>query len=67
MPLRDHWWCIPVAKYGAFLITIFGAYSITDYRGFYRYVWYDNTAVDRSSGDKKSGYAVRCIKTQFVP
>ena len=36
-------------------------------RGFYRYVWYDNTAVDRSSGDKKSGYAVRCIKTQFVP
>lgn len=35
--------------------------------GFYRYVWYNNTAVDRSSGNKKSGYAVRCIKTQFVP
>ena len=31
MPLRDHLWCILVAKYGAFLITIFGAFVITDY------------------------------------
>lgn len=26
-------WCIPVAIFGAFLITIFGAYSFTDYNG----------------------------------
>jgi hypothetical protein len=25
MPLRDHWWCILVAKYGAFLFTEIGA------------------------------------------
>jgi hypothetical protein len=32
MPLRDHWWCILVAKYGAFLFTEIGAVVITDYR-----------------------------------
>jgi hypothetical protein len=32
MPLRDHWWCILVAKYGAFLFTEIGAFVITDYR-----------------------------------
>lgn len=31
MPLRDHWWCILVAKYGAFLFTEIGAVVITDY------------------------------------
>jgi hypothetical protein len=31
MPLRDHWWCILVAKYGAFLFTEIGAFVITDY------------------------------------
>jgi hypothetical protein len=33
MPLRDHWWCILVAKYGAFLFTEIGAFVITDYSG----------------------------------
>jgi hypothetical protein len=33
MPLRDHWWCILVAKYGAFLFTEIGAVVITDYKG----------------------------------
>ena len=32
MPLRDHWWCVLVAKYGAFLFTEIGAFVITDYR-----------------------------------
>ena len=32
MPLRDHWWCILVAKYGAFLFTEIGAVVITDYK-----------------------------------
>jgi hypothetical protein len=32
MPLRDHWWCILVAKYGAFLFTEIGAFVITDYK-----------------------------------
>jgi len=27
-------WCIPVPIFGAFLITIFGAYSVTDYNWF---------------------------------
>ena len=31
MPLRDHWWCILVAKFGAFLFTEIGAFVITDY------------------------------------
>jgi len=31
MPLRDHWWCILVAKYGAFLFTEIGAVVFTDY------------------------------------
>jgi len=31
MPLRDYWWCIPVAKYGAFLFTESGVVVITDY------------------------------------
>ncbi len=35
--------------------------------GFSRYVWYNNTAVDISGSNKKTGYAVRCLKTQFVP
>jgi hypothetical protein len=30
---RDHWWCILVAKYGAFLFTEIGAVVITDYTG----------------------------------
>ncbi len=34
MPLRDHLWCILVAKYGAFLFTEIGAFVITDYRDF---------------------------------
>ena len=34
MPLRDHWWCILVAKYGAFLFTEIGAFVITDYTLF---------------------------------
>jgi hypothetical protein len=34
MPLRDHWWCILVAKYGAFLFTEIGAFVITDYTYF---------------------------------
>ena len=34
MPLRDHWWCILVAKYGAFLFTEIGAFVITDYKDF---------------------------------
>ena len=34
MPLRDHWWCILVAKYGAFLFTEIGAFVITDYTSF---------------------------------
>ena len=34
MPLRDHWWCILVAKYGAFLFTEIGAFVITDYKRF---------------------------------
>jgi len=33
MPLRDYWWCILVAKYGAFLFTESGALVITDYTG----------------------------------
>ena len=32
MPLRDHWWCILVAKFGAFLFTEIGAFVITDYK-----------------------------------
>ena len=32
MPLRDHLWCILVAKYGAFLFTEIGAFVITDYK-----------------------------------
>ena len=31
MPLRDHLWCILVAKYGAFLFTEIGAFVFTDY------------------------------------
>ena len=31
MPLRDHWWCILVAKYGVFLFTEIGAFVFTDY------------------------------------
>ncbi len=31
---RDHWWCILVANYGAFLFTEIGAVVITDYTGF---------------------------------
>ena len=31
---RDHWWCILVAKYGAFLFTEIGAVVITDYTVF---------------------------------
>ena len=31
---RDHWWCILVAKYGAFLFTEIGEVVITDYTGF---------------------------------
>jgi len=31
MPLRDHWWCILVAIFGAFLFTEIGAVVITDY------------------------------------
>jgi hypothetical protein len=31
MPQRDYWWCIIVAKYGAFLFTEIGAFVITDY------------------------------------
>ena len=34
MPLRDHWWCILVAKYGVFLFTEIGAFVITDYTKF---------------------------------
>ena len=34
MPLRDHWWCILVAKYGVFLFTEIGAFVITDYNEF---------------------------------
>ena len=34
MPLRDHWWCILVAKFGAFLFTEIGAFVITDYTMF---------------------------------
>jgi hypothetical protein len=37
MPLRDHWWCILVAKYGAFLFTEIGAFVITDYRNSIKY------------------------------
>lgn len=36
MPLRDHLWCILVAKYGAFLFTEIGAFVITDYMGIAR-------------------------------
>ena len=31
MPLRDHWWCILVAIFGAFLFTEIGAFVITDH------------------------------------
>jgi len=31
MPLRDHKWCILVAKYGVFLFTKIGAFVFTDY------------------------------------
>jgi hypothetical protein len=31
MPLRDHWWCILVAIFGAILFTEIGAVVITDY------------------------------------
>jgi hypothetical protein len=34
MPQRDYWWCIIVAKYGAFLFTENGAVVITDYKAF---------------------------------
>jgi hypothetical protein len=34
MPLRDHWWCILVAIFGAILFTEIGAVVITDYKGF---------------------------------
>ena len=34
MPLRDHWWCILVANYGAFLFTEISAFVITDYNLF---------------------------------
>jgi len=35
MPQRDYWWCIIVAKYGAFLFTEIGAVVITDYNPVY--------------------------------
>ena len=38
MPLRDHWWCILVAKYGAFLFTEIGAFVITDYTNFFDFI-----------------------------
>jgi len=41
MPLRDHLWCILVAKYGAFLFTEIGAFVITDYTA----VWPSNKKV----------------------
>jgi hypothetical protein len=31
MPLKDYWWCILVAKYGAFLFTEIGVFLFTDY------------------------------------
>lgn len=40
MPLRDHWWCILVAKYGAFLFTEIGAFVITDYKNEYSNVYW---------------------------
>ena len=38
MPLRDHWWCILVAIFGAFLFTEIGAFVITDYTNQLGYV-----------------------------
>ena len=32
MPLKDYWWCILVAKYGAFLFTEIGVFLFTDYK-----------------------------------
>jgi hypothetical protein len=32
-------WCTPVAIFGAFLITIFGAYSVTDYTVRFRHFY----------------------------
>jgi len=34
MPLKDYWWCILVAKYGAFLFTEIGVFLFTDYIPF---------------------------------
>jgi hypothetical protein len=36
LSLGDHWWCILVAKYGAFLFTEIGAVVITDYNNVLR-------------------------------
>ena len=37
MPLKDYWWCILVAKYGAFLFTEIGVFLFTDYISFTRF------------------------------
>ena len=37
MPLKDYWWCILVAKYGAFLFTEIGVFLFTDYKGQFVY------------------------------
>ncbi|MFC4874521.1 hypothetical protein [Negadavirga shengliensis] len=41
MPLRDYWWCIPVAKYGAVLFTESGAVVITDYTMTQIFFWFE--------------------------
>ena len=53
MPLRDHWWCILVAKYGAFLFTEIGAFVITDY----------NWVFEWHSEIKSNSKSVFCLTT----
>ena len=46
MPQRDYWWCIIVAKYGAFLFTELGAFVITDYMHFDRWIRYKKNKIN---------------------
>ena len=51
MPLRDHWWCILVAKYGAFLFTEIGAVVITDYIQSGHYIGIKNNPITDGSSN----------------
>ena len=44
-------WCTPVAIFGAFLITIFGAYSITDYKRQWGYNHTNLNGLEKVGGE----------------